>query len=36
VLAVTTLDGAPFAGGIPGPLFRAIHAIFQRQKRAAA
>jgi D-alanine transaminase len=36
VLAVTTLDGAPFAGGIPGPLFRAMHAIFQRQKRAAA
>jgi D-alanine transaminase len=36
VLPVTTLDGAPFAGGVPGPLFRAIHAIFQRLKRAAA
>jgi len=36
VLAVTTLDGAPFAGGVPGPLFRAMHAIFQRQKRVAA
>jgi D-alanine transaminase len=36
VLAVTTLDGAPFAGGVPGPLFRAMHAIFQRLKRAAA
>ena len=34
VLAVTTLDGKPFAGGVPGPLFRAMHAIFQRRKRA--
>jgi D-alanine transaminase len=33
VLAVTTLDGAPFAGGGPGPLFRAMHALFQRRKR---
>lgn len=33
VLAVTTLDGAPFAGGKPGPLFRQVHAIFQRKKR---
>ena len=35
VLAVTTLDGKPFAAGIPGPHFRAMHAIFQRKKRAA-
>jgi len=35
VLAVTTLDGEPFAAGIPGPHFRAMHAIFQRKKRAA-
>jgi D-alanine transaminase len=35
VLAVTTLDGAPFAGGAPGPVFRKVHAIFQRKKRAA-
>jgi len=35
VLAVTTLDGAPFAGGAPGPVFRKLHAIFQRKKRAA-
>jgi D-alanine transaminase len=32
VLAVTTLDGAPFAGGVPGPVFRKVHAIFQRRK----
>ena len=35
VLAVTTLDGAPFAGGLPGPVFRKLHAIFQRKKREA-
>lgn len=35
VLAVTTLDGAPFAGGAPGPVFRKVHAIFQKKKRAA-
>ena len=34
VLAVTTLDGQPFAGGVPGPRFREMHAIFQRKKRA--
>ena len=33
VLAVTTLDGAPFAHGVPGPLFHKVHAIFQRKKR---
>jgi D-alanine transaminase len=35
VLAVTTLDGAPFAGGAPGPVFRKLHAIFQQKKREA-
>ena len=35
VLAVTTLDGKPFAGGAPGPRFRAMHALFQQKKRAA-
>ena len=35
VLAVTTLDGKPFAGGVPGPSFRAMHALFQQKKRAA-
>jgi len=33
VLAVTTVDGRPFAGGRPGPLFRTIHALFQASKR---
>lgn len=33
VLAVTTLDGKPFAGGAPGPRFRAMHALFQSRKR---
>jgi D-alanine transaminase len=32
VLAVTTLDGRPFAGGAPGPLFRRMHALFQARK----
>ena len=35
VLAVTTLDGKPFASGAPGPRFRAMHALFQQKKRAA-
>ena len=34
VLAVTTLDGQPFAGGKPGPLFRKMHALFQAHKPA--
>jgi len=28
VLAVTTVDGKPFAGGVPGPVFRRMHALF--------
>ncbi len=32
VLAVTTLDGRPFGGGVPGPMFRTMHALFQRHK----
>jgi len=32
VLAVTTVDGAPFAGGKPGPVFRKMHALFQKHK----
>ena len=35
VLAVTMLDSAPFAGGLPGPVFRKLHAIFQGKKRGA-
>jgi len=33
VLAVTTVDGNPFAGGRPGPMFRKMHALFQASKR---
>ncbi|HEY5366627.1 MAG TPA: D-amino acid aminotransferase [Casimicrobiaceae bacterium] len=29
VLAITTVDGAPFAGGEPGPLFRRMWDVFQ-------
>jgi D-alanine transaminase len=32
VLAVTTVDGTPFAGGTPGSLFRRMHALFQAHK----
>jgi D-alanine transaminase len=32
VLAVTTIDGKPFGGGSPGPVFRKIHALFQASK----
>jgi D-alanine transaminase len=34
VLAVTALDGRPFAGGTPGPVFRKVHALFQASKAA--
>jgi D-alanine transaminase len=32
VLAVTSVDGQPFAGGRPGPVFRRVHAAFQAGK----
>jgi D-alanine transaminase len=32
VLAVTTVDGRPFASGTPGPVFRRMHALFQAHK----
>jgi len=32
VLAVTTVDGRPFASGTPGPAFRRMHALFQAHK----
>jgi D-alanine transaminase len=32
VLAVTTVDGKPFAGGAPGPVFRRMYALFQQKK----
>jgi D-alanine transaminase len=36
VLAVTTLDGKPFAGGVPGPVFRRMYTTFQQRKPKAA
>ena len=32
VLAVTSLDGRPFGGGKPGPLFKKVYALFQASK----
>ena len=32
VIAVTTMDGRPFASGVPGPMFRRMHALFQAHK----
>ena len=32
VVAVTTMDGRPFASGTPGPMFRKMHALFQEHK----
>jgi D-alanine transaminase len=32
VIAVTTMDGRPFASGSPGPVFRKMHALFQAHK----
>ena len=32
VLAVTTIDGRPLHGGEPGPVFRRVHAAFQKAK----
>jgi D-alanine transaminase len=32
VLAVTKVDGRPFAGGMPGPIFRRVYALFQASK----
>jgi D-alanine transaminase len=32
VLAITTVDGEPFGKGVPGPVFRRMHAVFQQHK----
>ena len=32
VLAVTLLDGKPVGGGVPGPVLRRMHALFQASK----
>ena len=34
VLAVTRVDGRPFAGGAPGPVFRRIYEAFQARKKS--
>lgn len=33
VLAITTLDGRPVGTGVPGPIFRRMHALYQAHKR---
>lgn len=33
VLAITSLDGRPVGKGVPGPIFRRMHALYQAQKR---
>ena len=35
VLAITTVDGKPFAGGKPGPVFRKLWEVFQTRKPRA-
>jgi len=35
VVAITTLDGKPFGGGVPGPVFRKLWAVFQSRKPGA-
>jgi D-alanine transaminase len=35
VLAVTSVDGRPFAGGKPGPVFRRVWSAFQKAKQGA-
>jgi len=32
VIAVTTVDGRPFGGGAPGPVFKRMHEVFQARK----
>ncbi|HRE13051.1 MAG TPA: aminotransferase class IV [Usitatibacteraceae bacterium] len=36
VLAVTTLDGKPVGAGVPGPVFKRMHALFQAYKAKLA
>jgi D-alanine transaminase len=36
VLAITTIDGRPFGGGKPGPVFRRVWDAFQRAKAGVA
>jgi len=36
VLAITTVDGRPFGGGNPGPVFRRVYDAFQQAKGGVA
>jgi D-alanine transaminase len=36
VIAVTTLDGKPVGAGVPGPVFKRMHALFQDYKAKLA
>jgi D-alanine transaminase len=36
VIAVTTLDGKPVGAGVPGPVFKRMHALFQAYKAKLA
>jgi D-alanine transaminase len=36
VLPITRLDGRPVGPGVPGPVFRRLHAAYQRAKAASA
>jgi D-alanine transaminase len=36
VVAVTTLDGKPVGAGVPGPVFKRMHALFQEYKAKLA
>jgi D-alanine transaminase len=35
VLPITRIDGAPVGAGVPGPVFRRLHAAYQRAKTAS-
>jgi D-alanine transaminase len=36
VMPITRLDGKPVGAGVPGPVFRRLHAAYQRAKAASA
>jgi len=35
VIAVTTVDGRPFGGGVPGPVFKRMYEVFQVRKASS-
>jgi D-alanine transaminase len=36
VMPIARLDGRPVGAGVPGPVFRRLHAAYQRDKAASA